>query len=298
MTKGNVKDELEKRAARVILARSVYRWESAVILALTLLLCTLPVVSKPFPFWHWWFWLILGVVGEVGLIWSSVKDPEFRARAVAEMFHEEFRPARIGSPALRDQVEKALDYRDKIDKMVTQSRESVMREHLKEVTRGVDDWMDSVFRLAQRLDAYETDKTIRQDMQSTQTDEIEQLKKRLALEDDDTVKRQISQVIAQKQIQRDNLHKLQNVMEQAQLQLESTTTAMSTVYSQVMILNARDVASGRAQRLQQDIAGQVQALQDVVRSMDEVYKAGTGPVGFGMSSAAPSTTAQKGTSGN
>ncbi len=298
MAKGNVQDELERRATRVILARSVYRWESAAIIALTLLLCVLPGVRQPLPFWHWWFWLILGAVGETALIWSSVRDSEFRARAVADMFHEEFRPAQIGSPALRDQVQKALDYRDKIDKMVTQSRESVMREHLKEVTRGVDDWMGSVFRLAERLDAYQADKTIRQDMQSSQTGEIDQLKKRLTLEDDDTVKRQISQVIAQKQIQRDNLHKLQNVMEQAQLQLESTTTAMSTVYSQVMILSARDVASGRAQRLQQDIADQVQALQDVVHSMDEVYQAGSGPVGFGVSSAVQSSAAQKGTTGN
>jgi hypothetical protein len=112
---------------------------------------------------------------------------------------------------------------------------------------------------------------------------IEALKKRLALEDDDTVKRQISQTIAQKQIQRDNLHKLQNVMERAQFQLESTITAMGTVYSQMMLLGSRDVASGRAQRLQQDIDDQVQALQDVVQTMDEVYQAGSDPLGLGLS---------------
>jgi len=74
-------------------------------------------------------------------------------------------------------------------------------------------------------------------------------------------------------------------MERAQFQLESTITAMGTVYSQMMILGARDVASGRAQRLQQDIDDQVQALQDVVHTVDEVYQAGTDPLGLGLTTA-------------
>jgi NADH dehydrogenase FAD-containing subunit len=93
------------------------------------------------------------------------------------------------------------------------------------------------------------------------------------------------------------------VMEQAQFQLESTLTAMGTVYSQIMILSARDVASGRAQRLQQDVKDQVQALQDVVTTMDEVYRAGDA---LGLDVSAPAQPApatapqarQKGTTGH
>jgi hypothetical protein len=141
---------------------------------------------------------------------------------------------------------------------------------------------------------------------------IQEWKKKLALEDDDNVKRQISQTIAQKQIQRDNLLKLKNVMEQAEAQLESTLTAMGTVYSQIMILSARDVASGRAQRLQQDVNDQVQALQDVVTTVDEVYQSGDvlgsaldttaqPPAPVAQAQVAPSATGQarrKGTGGN
>jgi hypothetical protein len=71
-------------------------------------------------------------------------------------------------------------------------------------------------------------------------------------------------------------------MEQGQFQLESTLTAMGTVYSQMMLLGSRDIASGRAQRLQQDVDDQVQALQDVVQTMDEVYRTGTDPLGMGL----------------
>jgi tetratricopeptide (TPR) repeat protein len=282
MAKSSFQQELEKKAGRAILTRSFYRWESAAIIALTVVLFFL--APQPLPFWEAWFWLILGAVGEVGLVWSSLKDPEFRAKAVAEMFHEKFKSRDIGDKALRQQVDKALEYRDRIDQVINKSREGVLHAHLKDVSQGVTDWMENIFRLARRLDSYQADDMLRQDMQSVEP-AIEVLKKRLALEDDDTVKRQISQAIAQRQIQRDNLHKLQNVMEQAQFQLESTLTAMGTVYSQMMILGSRDVASGRAQRLQQDITDQVQALQDVVHTMDEVYQAGTDPLGPALSAA-------------
>jgi hypothetical protein len=284
MAKSSFQEELEKRAGRAILTRSVYRWESAVIIALTMSLAFLTlagVIPALFGVFQWWFWLVLGVLGEAGLVWSSVKDPEFRARAVAEMFREKFDAREIKDRAFRQRVDKALEYRDRIDEVINKSREGVLRDHLTDVSRGITDWMENVFRLARRLDAYEADDVLRQDLQSVEP-AIEVLKKRLALEDDDTVKRQISQAIAQRQIQRDNLRKLQNVMEQAQFQLESTLTAMGTVYSQMMILGSRDVGSGRAQRLQQDITDQVQALQDVVHTMDEVYQAGSDPLGLGL----------------
>jgi hypothetical protein len=210
-----------------------------------------------------------------------VKDPEFRARAVAEMFREKFRTRQIKNSALRQRAEKALEYRDRIDESIAKSKEGIMREHMSDASQGITDWIENVFRLAQRLDDYMSDETLRHDLQSVEP-AIESLKKRLALEDDDAVKRQISQTIAQRQIQRDNLRKLQNAMERAQFQLESTLTAMGTVYSQMMILSSRDVASGRATRLQQDITDQVQALQDVVQTMDDVYRAGTDFLGLSL----------------
>jgi hypothetical protein len=301
MAKSSFQQELERKATRAILLRSIYRWESAAIIALTLILVAL--VPQPLPFWQRWFWLILGALGEAGLVWTSLTDPEFRAKAVAEMFREKFRSRDIRDAQLRRQVERALEYRDRIDEVINASREGVLRDHLKDVSRGVTDWMESVFRLAKRLDAYQADEMIHQDSRSVEP-AIENLRKRLALEDDDTVKRQISQTIAQRQIQRDNLRKLENVMERAGFQLESTLTAMGTVYSQMMILNSRDVASGQAQRLQQDIADQVQALQDVVQTMDEVYQAGADPLGLGLSTAdvtaldAQGQTAQKRSAGN
>jgi hypothetical protein len=61
-------------------------------------------------------------------------------------------------------------------------------------------------------------------------------------------------------------------MAKAQLQLENTLSAMSTVYTQVVLLGAKDVNSSRAQRLQQDMTEQISALEDIGATMDEVYQ--------------------------
>ena len=116
MAKTSFREELEQKAGRAILTRSIYRWESAVIIGLTLIMALLTLtgaVPALFGILQWWSWLVLGAVGEIGLVWSSVKDPAFRARAVAEMFHEKFRPSAISNNALRQRVEKALEYRDR-----------------------------------------------------------------------------------------------------------------------------------------------------------------------------------------
>jgi hypothetical protein len=83
----------------------------------------------------------------------------------------------------------------------------------------------------------------------------------------------MQQTIDSKKAQLASLQQLENMMQKAELQMDSTLTAMGTIYSQLLVIGAKDVDSGRAQRLREDITEQVKQLQDVVSSMDEVYRA-------------------------
>ena len=74
------------------------------------------------------------------------------------------------------------------------------------------------------------------------------------------------------QAQLANLQQLENMMQKAELHMDSTLTAMGTIYSQLLLVGVKDVDSGRAQRLRQDITEQVKQLEDVASSMDEVYR--------------------------
>jgi uncharacterized protein YoxC len=61
-------------------------------------------------------------------------------------------------------------------------------------------------------------------------------------------------------------------MTQASLQLEQSLTALATVYSQIQLIDAQSVESGRAERLQEDIQEQVAQLGDLVNSINAVYQ--------------------------
>ena len=262
------RDKLERRAFRAMLSHAVFRWESAFTIALTIILVFL--FSKPFPWWQWWYWLILGVVAEALIIWSSLSDVETGQKVVAEMFRQEFDVRALRDNKLRERLEKALEYRQRIDTLVQRSEEGVLREHLQDTTAGVTDWIANIFNIAQRLDAYGGDKMIEQDMRSVPL-AIQNFKKRLEIEDDEAVRAQMRETIRSKEAQWENLQKLQNTMEKAEFQLENTFAALGTLYTQLQLIGAKDVDSGRTQRLQADIAGQIASLQDIAEAMDEVY---------------------------
>jgi hypothetical protein len=262
------KDELKQRATRAIIAHAFFRLESALVIALTIILVFL--FPQPFPWWQWWYWLILGVAGEILVIYTSITDEMTGRRVVSDMLRQEFNPAEIRAPEYRQRVEKALEYRQQIEEHARSLGSGVLRDHLLDSTAGVADWVASVFGLAKRVDRYNSDQTLQRDRRDL-PGEIAQLRARLQREDNDAVRQELQQAIAAKEGQLVNLQKLQNMMEKAEYQLETTLTALGTVYSQILLISAKDIDSGRAQRLREDISDQVAALQSLQTTLDEVY---------------------------
>ncbi|UCC75959.1 MAG: hypothetical protein JSW37_10630, partial [Anaerolineales bacterium] len=160
------------------------------------------------------------------------------------------------------------------EELVRRTDLGVLRDHLRETTAGIADWVANVFGLAKRLDVYHNDRTLLQDRREVPR-EIVGLRSRLEREDDEAVQQQLLETIATKEKQLTNLQKLQNMMEKAEYQLETTLTSLGTVYSQLQLISAKDIDSGRAQRLRDDIGDQVAALQSLHETLDEVYGSST-----------------------
>ena len=269
MAKGLFRTELEHQAWRAMLSFAIFRLESALTIAVTIILVFL--FPSPFPWWRWWYWLVIGAVAEALIIYTSLTDPALAQKVVADMLRGEFDPRELRSAKYRDKVQKALEYRERIEGLIRQSRQGVLRSHLQEDARRITEWVANIFGLAKRLDAYENDEIIKRDMQSVQV-ALRDFEARLKLEDDEAVRQQMREAIRSKRTQWENLQRLQNTMEKAEFQLENTLSAMGTVYAQLQLIGAQDVDSSRARRLREDIGEQVAALQDIVEAMDEVYE--------------------------
>ena len=269
MAKSSVKTDLERRAWRAMLAQAFFRWESAATIALVILLAFF--LPKPFPGWQWWFWLVGGALAEAAIVYTSFTDPEFGRRVVADMLHEEFDPNTVQNVQYRDYLEKALEYRERIEAVVAQRRRGSLQEHVQDTARQTNDWIRGIFEIARRLDHYSQDDLIHQDAEAVPI-RIKNLRKQLDQTVDPEVRSQLEETLRAKEIQLSNLQQLKNNMDRAELQLEHTLTAMGTIYSQLLLVGAKDVDSGRVKRLREEVADEVQGLQDVLDSMDEVYE--------------------------
>jgi hypothetical protein len=252
-----------------MLSNAFFRWESAATIALVILLAFF--LPKPFPGWQWWFWLIGGALAEAAIVYTSFTDPEFGRQVVADMLRSEFDVTLLQDEKYRGYLEKALEYRERIEEVVARRRRGALQVHVQETARQIDDWIRSIDEIAGRLDQYSQDDLIRRDVKAVPRD-IQQLRKKLESVSDPAVRAQLEETLRAKTVQRDNLEKLRNNMQRAELQVEHTLTAMGTIYSQLLLVGAKDVDSGRVRRLREEVAGEVQELQDVLDSMDEVYE--------------------------
>ncbi len=265
---------LEERTQKAIWQESFVRWESGVLLAFTALLTTFSAVGVPFieiiPFWGW---LLGGLVAEVGLVYSSVLDPEFGRRVVAKMLKNEFKPERLKDKKLQKQINEALDYRSRIEKAIRERSDSIMKDELAQTASQIDDWLENIYDLAQRIDRYQQEyKILHRDQVRAET-RVKQLQADFNKAENPALKEQIQTTLTSLQRQLQTLKTLEGTIQRARLQLENSLTHLGTIYSQTMLVDAKDIDRGSARRLRLEIADEVTELNDLLLSMDEVYAA-------------------------
>jgi hypothetical protein len=146
-----------------------------------------------------------------------------------------------------------------------------MRDRFERTIREVTHWLQAVYDLAARVDKFQINQVIKQDLQRVPTD-IRNLEKRLSQENSPEVRRQLERTIADKQRQLQTLQNLEDNMQKAGYQLDSTISALGTIYSQMLLVGSKDEEGNRVNRLQDEISEQVQRLEDLSEVMDEVYQ--------------------------
>ncbi len=267
-TTSTTRSELQERAKNLLLQYAFFRWENAVIIAGALVLTFL--YPRPVPRWPLWGWAFLGLIGVVVIVYSSLTDRDANSKILIDLMQEEFNPRQVRDEQLRQEVNRGLEYQRRIEQAVQGQRAGLMRDRLEDTAGQLSDWVSNIFKLALRLDAYKQDNLLRQERQNV-PQELEQLTARVNAERNQELRAQIEQVLEGKRKQLAALQALDARMKQAQLQMDQSLTALATVYSQVRLIDAQDVASGKAERLSADIQEQVKRLNDLVDSINEVY---------------------------
>ena len=264
----DIRSGIEKKARKAIVQYAFLRWENAVIIGMVMLLMFF--LPQPFKGWPIWGWPALGVLGVAVMVLSSLTDMSANAKVQLDLFQERFNPRKVQDAELRNEIEKALEYQRRIEAYIGKQRAGVLRDRLEDTAGQLADWVSQIYQLALRLDAYRHDPLLAQE-RATVPKELEALTARQSLEKNQEVKKQLEAVLESKRKQMESLAALNSRMQQAELQLEQSNTALATVYSQAQLISAQDIESGRSDRLRQDIQDQIARLNDLVSSLNEVY---------------------------
>jgi hypothetical protein len=179
-------------------------------------------------------------------------------------------PDKGGRPA-GDYRKRAADYRKQIQGLIKSRRPGLLADRLKDVLQKLTSWEERVGQLSDRLTTYERDGIIRRDFKEV-PDRINRLRRQASLEADPEMQQQIERTQAAYEEQYRQLETLARLMRRTRLNLDDTLAAMGTIYSQVQLLNAMDIDSGRAIRIAEEIDAEVIRLNDVLSALSEAYQ--------------------------
>ncbi len=259
---------IHKDARKVIVQYAIFRWENAVIIAGTILLVVF--YPKPFAWWPFWGWPLLGLLGVGAIFYTSLTSVETNARLLLDSFQEKFDVNEISLKSLREEVETALKFQRRIEAYLAKQDDSLTWEKAQDTASQIRSWIEHIYRLAVHLDTYLRDEVIRGEIKSLPID-IKNWEAQRKRETDPALQDELDRLLESKRTHLQTLDSLDRKMKQADIQLEHSVSALATIDSQIRLIAAQDVDRKRADLLKDDIQEQINRLSDLLASINEVY---------------------------
>jgi len=254
---------VRRRALGRLIMNALFNWRSLV--PGLLLVVILEVALK-----NWRYAFLGGGALWLVIAFALLLNAGRGAQVVAAMLRVRFDPEAIQHGETRRLVRRALEYRSKIEELIQRAKPGPLKDTMQQTANEIDDWLTNFYSMAQRLDTFYRDRTIRHDIQQVQLD-LATVKRRVENAEDENERAAQSEWLEAKQKQWDALKTLQDTMTRARQYMDTTLTALSTAYSQLLLVDVKDIDSGRAQRLRDDIKEDINRLQDLLNAIDEVY---------------------------
>ncbi len=262
----DLSSRLENRFWRVMLTSAFFSWQSAVIIAFSIIAFAFGIA--PLAGWQPFFWLIFGAVGVAMFIAATVTDSGAQQRIIQMLLTEQFNPQTIKNDMARKNVIKALDYYAEIQNLATQ-RSGAGRMQYQNILHELDDLIGMAYDLGKRIDEFEDDRIINRDRMQARRD-LETLKNRLKAEKNEAVQEEIRRAIQFKEIQLENLASVESNVKRADIQMDNVLTQLGAIYAQMKNIGSKSLDSGSSKRLQNEIHDMVMGLQDTIQAIDEI----------------------------
>jgi hypothetical protein len=172
------------------------------------------------------------------------------------------------NPTLRLHLDKARTYQAQINALLKATTDQNVHLRLQDLSQQVQEWMEAVEALARRVDRFQRNSIIQQDLESV-PQAITSLEGRLAKESDPATQEELERTLTNRRNQLAALEHLQRMMKRAEIKIESTLSSLGTIYSQMLISQSTDHVADYS-RLSAEVDEEVRTLQDHLEALEEV----------------------------
>lgn len=262
------REALNRRALGAILQDAFFTWPSAVTIAFSIAMAALNV--QVFEGWQPWFWLVFGGIAEAIYLWATVTDPAAQQQAVRRMLMDKYDPNDIRNSLARQRLLTALEYKRNIDAFVARQQSGAFKAMLSQNADEINEMLGYIYQLGKNVDEYESNKLVEQNRRSVPTD-IANLKNRLKIEQDPGVRKDIEDGIRTREELLANIQTIISAAKRSELGMDNAVAQINTIYSQMQVMNTRNIDNASAQRMRDNIRDQIVELKDTIHAMDDVY---------------------------
>ena len=164
-------------------------------------------------------------------------------------------------------LDKARAYQKQINDLI-ESTPDRNRARRQELATQVSEWIKAIEDLSKQVGNFQQNTLIHQDLNSV-PQAIEELKIRLANENNETTRQELERTLANRNNQLAALKQLQDTINRAEIKIESTLSALGTIYSQLLTAQSTDQVADYS-RLSTEVDEEVRTLQDHLDALREV----------------------------
>jgi hypothetical protein len=173
---------------------------------------------------------------------------------------------------MQTQLDQAVQYQQEIRQMGETAVSDFDKMRVDRLIVLVDDWVETVHDLAQRIDNFQQNELIHRDLKAVPK-AIADLEKRMAKTENPLVREELERTQANRQRQLTSLEKLRDTMEWAEMRVESTVSMLGTIYSKLLISRSQGQVADYG-RLLAEANEEVDALHDYLDALQEVKAIG------------------------
>jgi hypothetical protein len=202
----------------------------------------------------WWLPWFVSVAWGIGLLVLQLFGQE-----QVEVHHQ---------AKLQLYLNRALAYKNQINEAIKTTDNKHDRVRLSELRKQIDTWVEAIQELVERMATWQQNPLIQQDITEV-PQAIHNLKTRLASETDVATQTQLQYALSNYTKQVTALEELQNTIERAEIQIESTLSLLGTIYSQILTSQSTHHVADYS-RLSAEVSEQVNLLQDQLEALREV----------------------------